>query len=71
MEGLKTQLIFYKIVVFEKVVDRLVVIAERLEHLGFLEVKPERRHGHFEPVVVHGAVRVRVERRTARTPLLV
>ena len=39
----------------------LVVIAERLEHFGLLEVETERAHGHFELVVVQRAVLVRVE----------
>ena len=38
----------------------LVVVPERLEHLRLLQIEPQRAHGHFELVVVHRAVLVRV-----------
>ena len=40
---------------------RLVVVPERLEHLGLFEVEAEGAHGDFELVVVQRAVLVRVE----------
>ena len=39
----------------------LVMIAEHLEHLSFLEIGPKPTHGHFELVVVHSTVLVHLE----------